>query len=66
MDEIGRYEDLQSSLDRILSRLGLESTQLEVVNRSEHAHYQQSYDEELKEMVKQFYAQDLDEFDYQF
>ncbi|MEM7359122.1 MAG: sulfotransferase family 2 domain-containing protein [Pseudomonadota bacterium] len=66
MDEIGRYEDLQSSLDRILASLGLDSVQLEVVNRSEHAHYQQSYDDELREMVRQYYAQDLAVFDYQF
>lgn len=66
MDEVGRYEDLQSSLDAIMQRLGLASATLPVMNRSSHAHFQQSYDEELKDLVQAFYAKDLELFNYDF
>jgi len=66
MNFVGRYESLQASLDTILAKLKLEPVQLKVRNRSEHASYQNYYDDELREWVSCFYKEDLARFDYQF
>ena len=66
MDFLGRYENLQESLDTILGKLNLEPIQLQVRNRSDHAAYQSYYDDELREWVANFYKEDLDCFGYDF
>lgn len=66
VDYIGRYESLQASLDEVMSRLGLPPAELEQKNSSEHASYQDCYDAELKAMVGEMYAQDIEGFDYSF
>ncbi len=66
VDYVGRYEALQTSLDEVMSRLGLPSSTLEQKNASEHAVYSDFYDEELRELVGEFYAEDLRVFDYDF
>lgn len=66
MDFIGRYETLQESLDYLLSKLSLPSTQLKVRNSSKHAHYSEYYDDDLREQVSEFYEDDLRHFRYSF
>lgn len=66
MDVIGRYETLQNSLDLILQKMGLQSVELKVKNSSEHGHYHEYYDTGLKEMVEEFYQEDLKRFDYSY
>ncbi len=66
MDFIGRYETLQSSLDTLMTKLGLPSAKLDVRNASKHGHYQDYLDSDLREQLSEFYAQDLSLFDYQF
>ena len=64
MDYIGRYEQLQDSVDEICDRLQLKSTQLQKRNTSEHNQYREYYDEELKSAVAEFYQEDLRRFNY--
>ena len=64
MDYIGRYEQLQDSVDEICDRLQLKSTQLPKRNTSEHNQYREYYDEELKSAVAEFYQEDLRRFNY--
>lgn len=66
LDFIGRYEDLQASIDRIFADLALPAVSLIQRNASSHAHYQQYYDEELKEAVADHYREDLMQFNYEF
>jgi len=66
VDVVGRYEDLQASLDTILDKLDLPRVKLKVRNQSEHAHYRNYYDENLRSMVGELYASDLRQFDYSF
>ena len=66
LDYIGRYEDLQESIDSIMSNLGLPITHLNKRNSSAHADYRNYYDEELQEIVAGYYKGDLELFGYNF
>jgi hypothetical protein len=66
VDFVGRYETLQASLDAVFEHLDLPMVELKVRNRSEHAHYREYYDDHLRRLVAQFYAVDLQRFDYKF
>lgn len=64
-DDIGRFETMQESYDRIAERLGLPSTPLERVNESDHRDYRTYYTQELKDGVARLYARDFELFGYQ-
>jgi hypothetical protein len=64
VDFIGRYEGLQQSYDQICDRIGIPSTNLGSRNASSHAAYGDYYDDELRDKVARFYADDLRVFDY--
>ena len=66
LDYIGRYENLQKSMDRIFRDLNLSPISLKQRNASSHAHYKQYYDDELKDAAATFYKQDLKLFDYEY
>jgi len=53
-------------MDRIFADLALPAVSLIQRNASSHAHYQQYYDEELKEAVADHYRGDLMQFNYEF
>ena len=64
LDYVGRYEDVQQSLDHVLDHLDLPHTQLESKNASNHRAYSSYYDEELREMVSAYYREDFDKLNY--
>ena len=64
MDYIGRYEQLQDSVDEICHRLQITSTPLQKRNTSDHQQYREYYDEELKSAVEALYQEDLKRFNY--
>ena len=66
LDMVGRYETLQQSYDEICERLGLPSIDLTRKNPSTHAAYTDYYDEELRDIVAEFYSEDLQLFGYDF
>lgn len=66
LDYTARFEDLQSGYNEICDRLGLARTDLAKKNQSEHAAFQEYYDDELRSQVAEFYAEDLRLFDYAF
>lgn len=66
IDYAGQYEDLQGAFNHVCKETGLPASLLEVVNTSKHKPYQEYYNEELVEMVKKYYQQDLNNFSYSF
>lgn len=64
MDYIGRYEQLQDSVDEICYRLQITSTPLQKRNTSDHQQYREYYDDELKSAVEALYQEDLKRFNY--
>jgi hypothetical protein len=66
VDFVGRYEDLQQSVDAIFDRLSLPATELPMKNTSQHGAFTEYYDDDLKSMVGGFYEKDLRVFNYDF
>jgi hypothetical protein len=64
-DEIGRFEAMQDSYDRIAARIGIPTEPLEKVNASTHRDYRTYYNQELKDGVAKIYARDFELFGYQ-
>jgi Sulfotransferase family len=64
-DFIGRFERLHKDFETICQRLGLRAS-LPHVNRSEHAHYTQFYDERTRAIVAEMCGYDIDRFGYRF
>jgi hypothetical protein len=67
LDFVGRYEGLQASFDTIREKIGLPNTNLGLKNTSKHASFVDYYDDdELRQLVGDFYAEDLRVFNYAF
>jgi len=66
MDHLVRYESLQTSLNDVLRKLGLETATLQRRNVSQHAAWQTYFDDDLREQVSALYQSDLDCFNYRF
>lgn len=66
VDFVGRYENLQHDLNKILQRLGLRSVALTHMNKSRHDDFRSYYDNELRDMVIKKYHKDICCFGYSF
>lgn len=66
VDFVGRYEDLQASYDTVCEQIGLPTLELGRKNPSKHDDFTNYYDDELRDVVSAYYADDLKIFDYQF
>ena len=66
LDVVGRYETLQQSYDEICRRIGIPGKDLERKNPSQHAAFTEYYDDELRDIVAEYYRDDLAAFGYEF
>jgi len=66
VDYVGRFESLQTSFDEICDRIGLPRTELSVTNNSPHEPYRTYYDDDLRSIVAERYAEDARMFGYSF
>ena len=55
LDYVGRYEHLQESYDTICEQIGIPTTELGRKNSSNHSSYNELYDDDLRELVGNFY-----------
>ncbi len=65
VDYVGKYENLNADFQFICSRIGIAAT-LSKFNVSNTRPYQDFYSDESKELVKQYFAPDIEMFDYEF
>jgi len=66
LDFVGRYESLQQSYDTICDRIGIPRTALARKNSSNHSTYSSYYDDDLQQLVGEYYKDDLRIFSYDF
>ncbi len=65
VDEIIHFENLESEFNKILEKLG-KNTTLPHVKKSNRENYRKYYDEETIEIVRNWFERDIERFDYQF
>ncbi|MEM7020636.1 MAG: sulfotransferase family 2 domain-containing protein, partial [Pseudomonadota bacterium] len=64
MNYIGQYEQLQTDFDQISQQTGMMGGSLTVTNVSKHDSYTAYYDQELLNMVNDFYLEDFEKLQY--
>lgn len=64
VDDICRFENLQNDFDEVCKKLNFPQTNLEKINSTDSTKYRNFYDEELTQMVREFYRKDFEIFDY--
>lgn len=65
VDFVGRYENLKKDFKKVAAQLGIPSA-LPHINATMHKHYSAYYNEKTKDIVMQFFQEDIDYFGYQF
>ena len=63
---IGRFENLQQDFDIVCDKMSVERQQLPHVNRTNHKHYTEYYNDESKEIIMKKYNRDFELFGYTF
>jgi hypothetical protein len=65
-DFIGRFEALQGDFDRACDALQLPRHPLPHLNATDHPPYREVYDDEMREAVAEWFAEDVRSFGYSF
>jgi hypothetical protein len=66
VDYIMRFENLVEDFCAVCAKIGISPARLPRYNRSEREHYSRYYDEELRELVRNRFAAEIERFGYTF
>ena len=65
-DFVGRTENLDRDLAEVMARFEIRLDQVPRVNTSAHAHYADYYTDDLRQIVGNVYAADVERFEYKY
>jgi hypothetical protein len=65
IDFIGRYENYDADRQKVLDIVGVENRHSHI-EKTEHRHYSEYYDDETRELVAEMFADDIRRFGYEF
>ena len=65
-DFIGRFENLQEDFEFVCQQINYPKVELPHMNSTSHEHYSMYYDEETKEIVREWHQRDIEKFNYDF
>lgn len=66
VDFIGKFETLQTDINVLRKQHGIDIAPLSHINRTDHFHHRDVYDDEMKEFVSHHHKIDITNFDYEF
>lgn len=66
MNFIGKFENLHQDFQSVCTHLGLVPPTLPHLGKTRHKPYWEYYDNETREIVREKYAQDIQDFNYKF
>jgi len=66
MDFVGKIESLQEDFNFICKDIGIPKQDLPHVNKSNHRHYTEYYDDETRDIISKVYRDDIKHFNYKF
>ena len=65
LDFIGRFENIRSDFERLTNILGV-NAELPHLNATTTEHYRYYYNDETREIVRKWFAKDIEFFGYEF
>lgn len=65
-DFIGKFENLQEDFEAVCEQINYPKVKLPHINSTSHEHYSMYYDEETKEIVREWHQKDIEKFNYDF
>lgn len=66
VDYVGYYQEFRSEWEYVCSQIGFDPNKLPHLHKSDHGDYRQYYTDEVAEMIGDIYAEDIQEWGFQF